>query len=209
MTAMAMNLEMIHPLAAVASYRDPALGSHLVRIGFYCRTIAQRLQLPADVQELLFKAAPMHDLGKLAVPDFILSKQDRLDEAEFAIVKRHTIIGHELLKDSRSTTLRTAALIALTHHERYDGTGYPHRLKGNEIPLLGRICAVGDVFDALISDRPYKKAWSIDRAVGEIATQAGTQFDPRVVEAFYGALPDLLRLLGRYPDDRLRVCSAV
>jgi len=206
---MLMQLEMIRPLAAVASYRDSALGSHLIRIGFYCRAIAERLHLPADVQELLLKAAPMHDLGKLAVPDFILSKPGRLDDGEFAIVKRHTVIGHELLKDSRSTTLQTAAMIALTHHERYDGTGYPHGLKGNDIPLLGRICAVGDVFDALISERPYKKAWPVDRAAGEIAVNAGTHFDPRVVDAFYGALPDLLRFLGRHCDERYRTVSAV
>lgn len=191
MSAMALPASPIHPLTAAAVMRDPGAELHFVRIGLICREIAAQLHLPNGTQQLILDTIPMHDLGKLAVPDAILSKPGRLTEAEFDLVKQHTIIGHRMLCQSDSRKLQVAAMIALTHHERFDGTGYPYGLKGEEIPLLGRICAIGDVFDALISKRPYKEAWPVDRAVAQIVAASGTHFDPEVVYAFQRALGDI------------------
>jgi len=197
---MAMDEGKVHPLAAVKGFVDPSIGSHLVRIGHYCRAIAEHLGTPADLQRTMLHAAPMHDVGKLGVPATILRKPGPLTVEEFRIVKEHTRIGQRLLSDCSSGAFQSAAIIALTHHERFDGSGYPNGLKAEGIPLVGRICAVGDVFDALTSDRPYKRAWQVDAAVAEIAVNAGRHFDPKIVEAFYGALPEILRLKERFPD---------
>ena len=142
----------------------------------------------------------MHDIGKVAVPDSILLKPGKLDAAEFAVMQQHTVIGHAILKDSTSTLLQKAAEIALTHHEKYDGSGYPHRLKANDIPVAGRICAISDVFDALTSERPYKEAWSVDDAVAEITGSATQHFDPTLVDAFVSVLPEIVRLKAEHSD---------
>jgi putative two-component system response regulator len=178
------RLEMLDRLALAAEYRDDATQEHARRIGRTCGILGGALGLrDADV-ELLRRAAQLHDIGKIGVPDSILLKPGRLSEAEFAKLQRHTIIGAEILSGSFSPLLLLAESIALSHHEHWDGRGYPFGLKGTEIPLAGRIVAVADSFDALTHERPYKPAWSVSRAVPEIAGQRGQQFDADVVDAF-------------------------
>jgi putative two-component system response regulator len=140
---------------------------------------------------MIAQASAMHDVGKIAIPDEILRKPGPLDPRERAIIEGHTTVGAQLLSGSRSGLVRRAEQIARTHHERWDGTGYPARLAGEDIPLAGRICALCDVFDALISDRPYKRAWPVADALAEIAEQSGRHFDPRLVELFLGLDLDL------------------
>jgi response regulator RpfG family c-di-GMP phosphodiesterase len=192
--------ETIWRLARVAEYRDTETGMHIVRMAHYCKVIAKAAGLSADDQEMLLLAAPMHDIGKIAIPDSILLKPAKLDADEFRTMKRHTIIGHDILKGSTSQLLRTAAEIALSHHEKYDGSGYPYGLEREDIPLFGRICALSDVFDALTSIRPYKVAYPVDESVTIILRGAGQQFDPELVRAFKFALPEILRLKDEYSD---------
>jgi len=190
--------EIIVRLAKTAEYVDPTTGSHIQRIGHLVRCIGNAIGLPSDECEALFDAAPMHDIGKVAVPSSILLKPGPLTIEEFQIVKRHTTVGHDILKESQSRLVQIAAVIALSHHERWDGTGYPGGLKGENIPLLGRITAVADVFDALTSKRPYKEAWPIDKAIAEVKRSAGSQFDPRVTAAFLVAVPNIVDIKARY-----------
>jgi putative two-component system response regulator len=178
------RLEMLERLALAAEYRDDATQEHARRIGRACGVLGAALSLPDEQVELLRRAAQLHDIGKIGIPDAILLKRGRLDEREFEQLKRHTMIGAEILSGSRSPLLALAESIALTHHERWDGEGYPYRLHGDQIPLEGRIAAVADAFDALTHDRPYKPGWSLERAVAEIADQRGRQFDGRIVDAF-------------------------
>src|SRR5207249_10760665 len=149
-----------------------------------CARLAYGLGLLDHRVELIERAAPLHDVGKIGIPDSILLKPDRLTKAEFDVMKTHTIIGARILSGGRSELIKTAQLIAVTHHERWDGTGYPRGLKEDAIPIEGRIVALADVFDALTHVRPYKKAWPFEEAVAEINIQSGKQFDPQVVEAF-------------------------
>lgn len=154
--------ETIFCLAKAAEYRDPETGAHILRMAHYSKLIARELGLSEAEQELLLAAAPMHDVGKVGTPDMILLKPGKLTEEEFSIMKQHAVIGYEVLNTSSSPLLKTAAEIARTHHEKFDGSGYPRGLKGADIPLFGRIVAVADVFDALTSERPYKKAWPVE-----------------------------------------------
>jgi putative two-component system response regulator len=167
------RLDLMRRLALAAEYRD----------GYTAGLLAEGLGLPAAMVERIRLAAPLHDIGKIAITDAILLKPDKLTAEEFDTIKSHTLIGARILGGSRSQLLRTAAEIALTHHERWDGRGYPRGLAGEQIPLPGRIVAVADVFDALTHERPYKPAWPLQEAVAEIPSQAG-QFDPDVVGAF-------------------------
>ncbi|MGE5504611.1 MAG: HD-GYP domain-containing protein [Actinomycetota bacterium] len=192
--------ELIHRLSKAAEFRDPETGSHLLRMAQYSRLIAAELALPNDTQETIWRAAPMHDIGKVGIPDGILLKPGRLDEGEFEIMKEHAVIGHSILSNSRSQLIDYAAEIALSHHEKWDGTGYPRRLKGTDIPLSGRIIAVADVFDALTSDRPYKPAWALEKAADLMRDQAGKHFDPDCVAAFFSAWPQVLETLERWRD---------
>ena len=178
------RLEILERLALAAEYRDDDTQEHAWRIGRTCALLALGLGLPSEEVELIRRAAPLHDIGKIGIPDAILLKPARLTGREFDVVKTHTRIGAEILSGSRSPLLRLAQRIALSHHERWDGGGYPHGLAGEEIPLAARIVAVADVFDALTHERPYKEAWPLEQAVGEILGQAGRQFDPGLVEAF-------------------------
>jgi putative two-component system response regulator len=190
--------EVIVRLARAAEYIDPTTGAHIQRIAHLARCIAVGLDLPEDEREALFDAAPMHDIGKVAVPSAILMKPGPLTAEEFEVVKKHPSVGYDILRDSESRLIRTAAVIALTHHERWDGTGYPQRIKGEDIPLFGRIAAVADVFDALTSLRPYKAAWPIQRAIDEIKRCSGSQFDPSVVRSFLAQIPNLVDIKNRY-----------
>jgi putative two-component system response regulator len=178
------RMEMLDRLALAAEYRDDQTQEHAWRIGRICALIGHGLGLPESEVELIRRAAPLHDLGKIGISDTILLKPGRLTNDEVAVMKTHTAIGAQILALSRSPVLRLAERIALMHHERWDGRGYPTGLRGEKIPLAGRIVAVADVFDALTHERPYKRAWSVDKALSEILSQAEQQFDPAVVEAF-------------------------
>ena len=177
------NVEVVHRLARAAEYRDDQTGGHINRVAELTHKIAVELGVPDGQAEIIRLAAPLHDVGKIALADSILLKQGPLTETEREIMKRHTIIGAGILAHGKSELLRVAEIIALTHHERWDGMGYPYGLSKDAIPLVGRILAVADVFDALISERPYKEAWARDRAIAEIEKGASNAFDPQVVEA--------------------------
>jgi putative two-component system response regulator len=179
----ATQLEILERLALAAEYRDDDTGEHTKRVGETAAQIARELGWPQADVELIRRAAPLHDLGKISISDSILLKPGKLTSEEFERMKMHTLLGAKMLSSGRFPLLRLAEQIALTHHERWDGTGYMG-LCGEAIPLPGRIVAVADVFDALISERPYKKAWTVDDAIDEIECQRGRQFDPRVVDAF-------------------------
>jgi putative two-component system response regulator len=176
--------ETLDRLALVAEYRDDDTGEHVRRVGRTSGLIARTLGLPREQVELLAHAATLHDVGKIAVPDRILLKQGGLTDSEYTEMKTHVALGERILAGSRSQLLQTAERIARSHHERWDGSGYPRGLRGEEIPLAGRIASVADVFDALTHQRPYKPAWSVADAVAEIRSQSGRQFDPKVVAAF-------------------------
>jgi HD-GYP domain-containing protein (c-di-GMP phosphodiesterase class II) len=178
------RLETLRRLALAGEYRDDGTHQHTDRVARTSFLIAEHLGLPRSEAELVRQAAPLHDLGKLSLPDSILMKRTRLTVAEYEEVKRHPATGAAILSGSASNVLRLAEEIALTHHEWWDGSGYPAGLKGHEIPLSGRIVALADVFDALTHTRPYKLGWSSDEAVTEICRLADRQFDPAVVQAF-------------------------
>jgi PAS domain S-box-containing protein len=181
----------LRQLAIAAEYRDDETYQHTERVGHLAAKLALGLALPAGQVTLLRHAAPLHDVGKLAIPDRILLKPGRLTPEEFEVMKTHAELGARLLSSGSSRVLQTAAVIAATHHERWDGTGYPKGLSSEAIPLVGRIVAVADVFDALTHDRPYKSAWSVELACAEIERSAGGQFDPHVVAAFLELRGDL------------------
>jgi putative two-component system response regulator len=197
----AQERETIFCLAKAAEYRDPETGAHIIRMAHYSKHIAHVLGLPIQQQELLLEAAPMHDIGKVGTPDLILLKPGRLTPDEFAIMKQHAVIGYEVLSSSSSPMLQVAAEIAHTHHEKFDGAGYPRGLKGSDIPLFGRIVAVADVFDALTSERPYKKAWSIEQATQLLREGAGTHFDPDCVTAFFTNFEAVMTIKNKFVDD--------
>ncbi|MBW3607705.1 MAG: response regulator [Actinobacteria bacterium] len=178
------RLEVLERLALAAEFRDDDTQEHAWRIGRICGRLAVALGFAAAEVEMIERASPLHDLGKIGVSDLILLKPGRLSDEEFEVIKTHTAMGAEMLAGSRSRLLRLAERIALAHHERWDGRGYPAGLSGEAIPLAARVVAVADVFDALTHERPYKHAWPVDEAVREILNQAGRQFDPAVVEAF-------------------------
>jgi putative two-component system response regulator len=181
------RLESVERLARLAEYRDDATYEHPQRVGRTAALLADRLGLAPDVVEAIRSAAPLHDVGKVGVPDRILLKPGRLTAAEFELMKSHTVIGAEILAGSSWPVLRLAEEIAISHHERWDGTGYPDGKLEDEIPMSGRIVIVADNFDALTHSRPYAAAWEPDKAAAEIRRQSGQHFDPDVVEAF-GAL---------------------
>lgn len=193
--------ETVMSLVKAAGYRDYETGAHISRVGHYAQLIAQGLALPAQEQALVLEAAAMHDIGKVGIPDHILLKPGRLDDAEMQIMREHARLGHELLQGSSSQLLQAGATIALSHHEKYDGSGYPQGLQGTDIPLLGRIVAVADVFDALTSERPYKKPWSLDAAAAYLQAQRGLHFDPQCVDVFLAAWPQVLAIGQRFADE--------
>lgn len=194
------EIETIYCLSKATEIRDPETGQHILRMSNYSHHIAENLGLTSNEKDLILKIAPMHDIGKVGISDSILLKPGKLTDEEFRTMAQHTLIGYDILKDSRSDVLREASLIALYHHERYDGKGYPFNLKGEEIPLFSRIVAVADVFDALTSDRPYKKAWGIDESRKYIESVAGTQFDEKCVEAFLKNWDRVIEIKNMYPN---------
>lgn len=178
------RLEILERLAKAAEFRDDETGLHTQRVGRMAGLIAAALELPEDEVELITRAAPLHDIGKIGVPDAVLLKVGRLTVEEFEVMKSHTVIGAAILSGSRVRLLAVGRDIALSHHEHWNGGGYPHGLRGEDIPIAGRAVAVADVFDALTHNRPYKPEWSPDHALAEIRRQSRVQFDPRVVDAF-------------------------
>ncbi|ROQ29823.1 HD-GYP domain-containing protein [Gallaecimonas pentaromativorans] len=187
-------------LGRAAEYKDNETGMHVQRMSHYAYELARVLGMPEDWAVLLRMAAPMHDVGKIGIPDAILQKPGKLDDSEWLVMRTHPAIGAEILKDDTSPLMTMACKIALTHHEKFDGSGYPNRLKGEQIPLEGRIVAVADVFDALTSERPYKKAWSIEEAMALLKEEAGRHFDPQVVAAFDQVVDKVPQIRAAFAD---------
>jgi len=194
------RLEIIRQLGRAAEFKDNETGLHVIRMSYYSRLIGVAAGLSEDEAELLLNASPMHDIGKIGVPDSILQKPGKLDPEEWAIMIRHPEMGVTILGDHPSPLVEAARVIALTHHEKWNGAGYPRKLRGEAIPLFGRITAIADVFDALTSVRPYKKAWPVEDAVALIQSEAGSHFDPDLVPKFLEVLPDILRYKETYAE---------
>ncbi|MCT7649240.1 HD-GYP domain-containing protein, partial [Aliarcobacter butzleri] len=190
--------EIIFTMGSIAESRSKETSEHIERVAKYTELIALELGLEHKEAKMLKLASPMHDIGKIAIPDYILNKPAKLTPEEFEIVKTHTIKGYEMLNLSERPLLKTAAIIALTHHEKYDGTGYPKGLKGEEIPLYGRITAIADVFDALAHERCYKKAWRVDKIVEYIKEERGKHFDPKLVDLFFENFDKILEIKKNY-----------
>jgi HD-GYP domain-containing protein (c-di-GMP phosphodiesterase class II) len=189
------QLEVVRRLSHAAESRDHNTGLHITRMTRLCSRLALAAGASPDMAEMLLNAAPMHDVGKIGIPDHILLKPGKLDADEWEIMKSHAAIGAELLAGSRSPVVQMGELISLTHHEKWDGSGYPRGLKGNEIPFVARITSVCDVFDALISERPYKNAWTLEAAIEEIKADSGSHFDPELVEVFVSIFPELVSIV--------------
>lgn len=180
------ELETLNVLGRTSDYKDPETGAHIARVGYYSKMIAKLYGEDEEAQDLIFYSSPLHDVGKIGIPDAILLKPAKLTDEEFKIIKTHTTIAYNILKNSESKYLQAGALIGLTHHEKYDGTGYPEGLAGEDIPLFGRIVAIADVFDALTTLRPYKEPWPVEKAWEFLKTQGGRHFDPELLDLFLG-----------------------
>ena len=194
------RLEIIRRLGMAAEYRDNETGLHIIRMSKISVLMGKAMGMGEDKCDLLLNASPMHDVGKIGIPDKILLKPAALTSIEWEIMKTHTTIGANLLSGHKSDLMEVACTIAMTHHEKWDGTGYPNGLKGEDIPLEGRICALCDSFDALVSVRPYKKAWSIEDSVSEINKSCGKSFDPELVKIFEKIFPDVLKIIEKHAD---------
>jgi putative two-component system response regulator len=194
------RLAIIRCLGKAAEYKDDNTGMHVMRMSLYCRLLGLAMGFSEEDAEMLMHAAPMHDIGKIGTPDAILKKPGKLDEHEWAIMQQHVTNAADILGDQSSDLLSMAKEIALSHHEKWDGSGYPKGLKGAEIPLVGRIAALADVFDALCSERPYKPPIVVTEVVDMIRAGAGTHFDPQLVEKFVELLPQFDEIRCRYAD---------
>ena len=192
------QFDIIRRLAQAAEFRDGDTGIHIIRMSQYAMKLGQALGLSEADCDLLHHASPLHDVGKIGIPDSILLKPGKLTPEEFEIMKTHTTIGAKILAGSDSPVMKLAEVIALTHHERWDGKGYPYGIKGDEIPFVGQICSVCDVFDALTSERPYKKAWSVEDAVAEIVRMRDLNFNPRIVDCFIEILPAIKLIRAKF-----------
>ncbi|WP_211326481.1 HD domain-containing phosphohydrolase [Paenibacillus flagellatus] len=195
--------EIIFTMGEIGESRSKETGNHVKRVAEYSYVLALGLGIPQQEAEILKMASPMHDIGKVAIPDAVLKKPGKLTDEEYDIMKTHTEIGYNLLKNSKRRILKTAAIVAEQHHEKWNGKGYPRGLRGEEIHIYGRITAIADVFDALGSDRVYKKAWELDRILNLFKEERGQHFDPRVVDVFFEQLPTILNIRDRYADDVL------
>lgn len=205
------QLEMVYRLSKAVEFRDKDTGNHITTMSHYCAIICKAIGVERKAAKLLFHATPMHDVGKIGISDKILFKPGKLNHKEFSLMKTHSNIGAKLLSGNNSNLLRIAQSVALTHHERWDGKGYPGGLVKKEIPLAGRIVAICDVFDALTSERPYKTAWSFERAISELHKGKGTHFDPHLVNVFIRNIPKIKKvyLQHRRPASSHRQCSSI
>jgi putative two-component system response regulator len=194
------RLQVVQRLGRAAEYRDNETGNHIIRVSQISALLAKKLGWSDEASELMLHASPMHDIGKIGIPDHILLKPGRFEPAEREIINTHTTIGGKLLDGDDSPLLKLAREIALSHHEKWDGSGYPNGLAGEAIPQSGRIVAVADVFDALTSARPYKKAWTVEDATKFVRDNAGSHFDTAVVDCFIELLPDILVIREQYPE---------
>jgi putative two-component system response regulator len=196
------SLETIYRLSVASEYRDENTGAHIMRVSRYAAAIARRLGLDASTVESILYAVPMHDVGKIGIPDRVLMKPASLEPAEWEMMKRHTVIGAKILEGSKAEYISIAETIALCHHEKWDGSGYPNGLKGKDIPLTARIASIADVFDALVSRRPYKEPFGAERALAIIDEGKGRHFDPEVVAAFLAVKGEILEIWEGYGADR-------
>ena len=194
------RLEIIRRLGRASEYRDNETGMHIIRMSKYCLILAKNYGLDDKASEMIYLAAPMHDVGKIGVPDRILMKPGGLDRDEWIEMKKHAEFGGEIIGDHTSELLQNAKTVALTHHEKWDGKGYPNGLAGEEIPIIGRIAALSDVFDALTSKRPYKEAWSVEKAVKLINEESGKHFDPGLVDVFNRSLDEFLEIKEKFKE---------
>jgi len=194
------RLQIVRKLGRAAEFRDNETGNHIIRMSKIAALLAQASGMNEYECDLLLNAAPMHDIGKIGIPDKILLKQGKFEPDEWEIMKTHTLIGADILAGDNSEVMKMAQSIALTHHEKWDGTGYPSGLAGEDIPLVGRITAIADVFDALTSERPYKCAWPISNAIAYITDNAGSHFDPDLATKFLGMMPQIQRIIDEYSD---------
>ena len=187
-------LDTIHRLVLAAEYKDEDTGDHIVRMSRYSALLAEKLRLPPDEVKSIRYAAPMHDVGKIGTPDHILLKSGKLTDQEFDLMKTHTTIGAKILGNSKAKILQVAEQIALSHHEKWNGRGYPQGLSGDKIPLVGRIVAIADTFDALTSKRPYKPPYPVEFALEIIKKERGQHFDPDVVDVFLQSIDEILKI---------------
>lgn len=196
----ARERETLLRLGKAGEYRDEDTGNHVLRMARYARYIAEELGMSEMECEDIEYAAPLHDIGKIGIPDHILLKPGKFDPSEWDLMKQHTLIGHNILSNSQSRFIQLGSVISLNHHEKFDGSGYPAGLKGRDIPLVARIVAVADVFDALVSERPYKKPWTFEQALDYIEQQSGRHFDPDCVKAFFERLEDVKKTRSELKD---------
>jgi putative two-component system response regulator len=195
------SLDTIYRLSMASEYKDEDTGTHIKRMSRYCAAVARRMGLDENTIETILYAAPMHDVGKIGIPDMILLKPAKLDPVEWEVMKLHTVIGAKILKGSDAEFIRMGETIALCHHEKWDGSGYPGGLKGMEIPVAARITAIADVFDALTSKRPYKEPFSEEKSLAIIMEGKGSHFDPDVVVAFFAIQAEIFTIKGEYTEE--------
>ena len=186
------HLDTIFRLSVAAEYKDEDTANHIHRMSAYARVVAENMGLPEDQVQLIVHASPMHDVGKIGIPDHILLKPGKLTPEEWRVMKSHTLIGERILADADDDLIKAGQIVAISHHEKWDGSGYPKGLKGEVIPLLGRITAIADVFDALTSKRPYRPPMSNEKAFGIVEKSIGSHFDPKVGEAFFRGIDEIL-----------------
>lgn len=195
------RLQVVQYLGRASEYRDNETGLHIVRMSHYARILSLALGYSEAYADELLNAAPMHDIGKIGIPDSILQKKGKLTEEEFEIMKTHTTMGGDIMGECDSILMRMAKNVALSHHEKWDGSGYPLGIKGEDIPIEARICALADVFDALTSKRPYKEAWSVEDTMTHIIGQSGKHFDPELVKLLEQELPKILEIKTRWAEE--------
>ncbi len=194
------RLQIVQRLGLAAEYKDNETGLHVIRMSHYSKVLALAAGFSELAADDLLNAAPMHDVGKIGIPDAILQKNGKLDVEEWQVMRQHAQIGADIIGEHESGLLQMARSIALTHHEKWDGSGYPNGLKGEEIPLAGRIVAIADVFDALTSVRPYKAAWTVEDALDLLRRESGKHFDAQLVELFLGCMPEILAIKQRWAE---------
>ena len=192
--------EIVKRLGRAGEYRDNETGMHVIRMSYYSHELGLALGMDSTEADILKQASPLHDIGKIGIPDAILLKPGKLNHDEWSIMKTHSLIGMEILSGSDTALLQKAEVIAMTHHEKYDGSGYPQGLSGEDIPMEGRIVAIADVFDALTTCRPYKKAWTIEESIIEIKDKSGQHFDPEMVQKFVSILDKVTEIKEEYMD---------